>query len=200
MKDATHTSMEQLLGLRDGEPEAGVADHVAGCEQCANELERLHQSAARLRALPVRRPPRDRWSAVRAAALAERRRRNWWYAGRAAVAFAATLALVVAVRAGREGEPPITDSTGELAVLMEQSQELEATLRAIGPDGRVLNGRAANAVVQLEDQIAWIDARLGEVGRSPTIVPESVDLWQQRVELLDALVGVHVTRAASVGF
>jgi len=83
---------------------------------------------------------------------------------------------------------------------MERSQELEATLRAIGPEGRVLNGRAANAVVQLEDEIALVDQQLAATGRTANRDAEFVHLWQQRVDLLDALVGVHVTRTASVGF
>lgn len=207
MNATRHVGLEQLLGLRDGEPEAGVADHVAHCERCASELDRLHQTAALLRALPVRRPARDRWPAIRAAALAERRRRGWWRVGQAAAALAATVALVVGVRATRAGNAPdslvvasdrVSDS--ELALLMERSQELEAALRAIGPEGRVLNGRAANAVVQLEDEIALVDQRLAVAGRTANRDAEFVHLWQQRVDLLDALVGVHVTRTASVGF
>lgn len=207
MNDMRHASMEQLLGLRDGEPEAGVADHVARCERCADELDRLHQAAARLRALPVRRPTRDRWPAIKAEALAQRRRRAWWRAGQAVAALAATLALVIGIRAAGVGS--ITESPAasavpaqevELAVLMERSQELEAALRAIGPEGRVLNGRAANAVVQLEDEIALVDQQLVAVGRAPDRSAEFVNLWQQRVDLLDALVGVHVTRTANVGF
>jgi len=207
MNAMRHVGLEQLLGLRDGEPEAGVADHVAHCEQCASELDRLHQTAARLRALPVRRPARDRWPAIRAATLAERRRREWWRVGQAAAALAATLALVVGVRAIRVADAPdslvvasdrVSDS--DLAVLMERSQELEAALRAIGPEGRVLNGRAANAVVQLEDEIALVDQQLAVAGRTTSRDAEFVHLWQQRVDLLDALVGVHVTRTASVGF
>lgn len=206
MNDTRHASLDQLLGLRDGEPQAGVADHVARCERCASELDQLHQAAARLRALPVRRPPRDRWPAVRAAALAQRRRRVWWRAGQAAAALAASLALIIGVRAG-VGSPAETLADGpgatrdaELAVLMERSQELEAALRAIGPEGRVLNGRAANAVVQIEDEIALVDQQLVVAGRASGRSAEFLNLWQQRVELLDALVGVHVTRTASVGF
>lgn len=116
------------------------------------------------------------------------------------MALAASLALVVAVRGGQDDGSTPVDTSAEVAALMEQSQQLEAALRTIDPDGRVLNGRAANAVVQLEDQIAWIDAQLGDFGATTTAGPQFVDLWQQRVELLDALVGVHVTRAASVGF
>jgi len=205
MNEIRHVALEQLLGLRDGEPEAGVADHVAHCERCANELDRLHQTAARLRALPVRRPARDRWPAVRAAALAEHRRRVWWRAGQAAAALAATLALVIGVRAATVGPSNETfasaaEPEAELAVLVERSQELEATLRALGPEGLVLNGRAANAVVQIEDELALVDQQLAVAGRPPRRSAEFVNLWQQRVDLLDALVGVHVTRTASVGF
>ena len=37
---------------------------------------------------------------------------------------------------------------------MEQSQHLEATLKSYGPDRRVLSGRAASIIAELEDHIA----------------------------------------------
>src|SRR5256884_6998424 len=86
-----HCTMDDVLALAAGEESAWARQHVAGCAACRAELEALYQRVARLKALPARRPARDRWPAVRAAALAERRRRHnrwglWSLAAAAAVA------------------------------------------------------------------------------------------------------------------
>src|SRR2546423_9841105 len=70
-----HCTMDDVLALAAGEGSAWARQHVAGCAACRAELEALYQRVARLKALPVRRPARDRWPAGRDAALAERRRR-----------------------------------------------------------------------------------------------------------------------------
>ena len=58
----THLSMEQLLSLREPASEPGqltLREHVSSCPSCSAEFDRLHQRAARLKALPVLRPARD---------------------------------------------------------------------------------------------------------------------------------------------
>ena len=55
-----HVELEELLALRDGEGDAAVAAHVADCELCAAELDRLRALTAELRALPAERPEHDR--------------------------------------------------------------------------------------------------------------------------------------------
>src|SRR5437879_10804298 len=71
-----HCTMDDVLALAAGEGSAWARQHVAGCAACRAELEALYQRVARLKALPARRPARDRWPAVRDAVLAERRRRR----------------------------------------------------------------------------------------------------------------------------
>src|SRR2546422_4065357 len=71
-----HCTMEDLLALQAGEGTTWARRHLEACAACRAEVEALYQRVARLKALPARRPARDRWPAVRAAALAERRRRD----------------------------------------------------------------------------------------------------------------------------
>jgi len=53
----------------------------------------------------------------------------------------------------------------------------------------------------LEDRIAAIDGELARVGPPDSALGpgDLVKLWRQRVDLMQQLVGVHVTRAAYVG-
>src|SRR5256884_9982111 len=71
-----HCTMDDVLALAAGEGSAWARQHVAGCAVCRAELEALYQRVARLKALPARRPARDRWPAVRDAVLDERRPRR----------------------------------------------------------------------------------------------------------------------------
>ena len=87
----THLTMEQLVALRDGASEPGTAaarEHIEACAQCANELERLHQRIARLRALPSLRPSRDLWPQVDAERRRIRRGRQTRWAGFGGLALA----------------------------------------------------------------------------------------------------------------
>lgn len=188
-----HCSLEDLLAIRDGEGSAVAQRHLESCPQCRSEYELLHQRVAALRALPALTPPRDRWPAVRESLLRVRRR------GRvmrlASLAAAAALAGLLAVRFGapKQEEPVVEPIT--LEDLISQSRMLEETLRSLDPTSRVLSGRAAGAIAELEDRIAVLDARLVEV-RDPSAARE---LWEERVQLMGQLVKVHATRAAYVG-
>lgn len=200
-----HCTMTELLAVRDGEAGVWAREHLTDCPHCQQELELVHQRAARLRALPGRRPPRDRWAEVRAQAQRERRgesiRRRTW----GALALAAGLALMVGIRSampgGTDGALAPVASAGDvqLASLMDESRELEAALRSYGPDGRVLNARAAGIIADLEDRIALVDAGIVQIGRRGSR-DDLTDLWRSRVQLMDALVNAHVTRASYVGF
>src|SRR6266513_1295411 len=172
-----HCTMDDLLALVAGEGSAWARQHATGCGACGAELEALYQRVAQLKALPARRPARDRWPVVRDAVLAERRRRRerWGVSGLAAAA--------------------------ALARVKEQSATLEQQLQRYDPDGRVTSGRSAALAAALEDRIAVIDGELAQLGppEAPARPADLVTLWQQRVELMEQLVSVHVTRAAYVG-
>ena len=191
-----HCTMEELLALRANEGSAWARQHLESCPSCRAELEALYQRVAQLKALPALGPARDRWSVVRDDIEAQRaqRRKRWagWGAGLAA---AAVLAAVVVFNPFAS-EPAYAD---ELAQAKRQSASLEATLQRYDPDSRVETGRAAALAAELEDRIAVVDAELARrdgVGRDGRDV---VSLWQDRVDLMQQLVDVHVTRAAYVG-
>ena len=187
-----HCTMEDLLALRAGEATTWARRHAAECPACRTELEALYQRVAQLKAIPARRPPRDRWPVVREAVLAERRRRRERWGIWTVAAAAAVAGLLVFRPSGQ---------AADLASIKRESATLEQQLRAVDPDARVMSGRTAALAAALEDRIAVIDGELAQVGvASATPAPDQlVKLWQQRVDLMQQLVGVHVTRATYVG-
>ena len=188
-----HCTMEDLVALRDGDGSVYARRHVEECPACLAELDALYQRVAQLKALPVRRPPRDRWSAVQAEIVAGRRQggRAMGFLGLLA---AATIAGLVVFR-------PWADSLhAELSQAKQQSATLESTLQQVGGDDRVMSGREAAITAALEDRIAVIDAELErQAARDDAGDAELVQLWQQRVQLMRQLVDVHATRVTYVG-
>ena len=202
----THLTMEELLALDEPGLEPGAArarTHLDGCAACRGEYERLRQRQARLRALPALRPSRDHWPVVAQRVAAERRGRLVQRAVMAISAVAALLLLTVALR----GRLPARDADAlaaeaQIADLMQRSQALEAAIGAVGPDQRVVDGRTARVAADLEARIANLDRMLEvqELAPSPGRGElQRVQLWRERVGLLNALVDVHVTNARNVG-
>lgn len=195
-----HCTMAELLAIRDGEGPAWGRTHVDECGYCREELNLLYGRVAALRALPAHRPPRDRWAVIRGQAARERRGRTLRRAGYGALALAASIALLIGVRSVDVPGAAPSPEEAQLTSLMERSQALEATLQSYGTDGRVLTGRAAGIIADLEDRIALVDAGINQVTRGGGPPNQLIGLWQDRVDLMDALVSAHVTRAAYVGF
>lgn len=193
-----HCTLTDLLAIRDGEGSFATRRHLDECAACRAQLDRLHQRQAALKALLPLHPPRDRWPEVRAMAAAARRRKRWVGAGWISVAVAAAVVGLVGVRAVNLRYQA---GVGRVSLdsLVKESQKLEEALRVYDPTSRVLNGRAAGTIAQLEDRIALLDAQLADVQRAGARPDEVLKLWQQRVQLMGALVNVHVTRAAYVG-
>jgi hypothetical protein len=195
-----HCTMAELLAIRDGEGTAWARSHVDECRYCRAELDLLYGRVAALRALPAHRPPRDRWAVIREQAVRERRRRTVRRTGYGALALAAGIALVIGVQSVDFAGGARSPEQAQLTTLMERSQALEATLQSYGTDGRVLNGRAAGIIADLEDRIALVDAGINQVSAGSGPPDQLIGLWQDRVDLMDALVSAHVTRAPYVGF
>lgn len=199
---SAHPSLEQLLALREGVAEPGAAaarEHLAWCAACAEEFRRLEQRTARLRALPGLRPSREQWAAVQARLAAERRHRRARWAGVGGLALAASLLLAVAT--GHLLSPPPLEASTELGSAMAQSRVLEEALRTYGPEARVVDGYTATVAGELEERIARLDRELessqflGDAERHEVLL----QLWRERVGLLDALVDVHLASASNVG-
>ena len=197
----THLSMETLLSLREPGTEPGGAaarEHLNDCSVCQAEQHRLDQRVARLKALPALRPSRDRWPETAARFRAERVRRRTRQVGFAGLAAAASVALAVTVV---DRPQPVETNPNQINQAMERSQALETALNEYNPEGRVVDGRTARIAQELEDRIARLDRQLEmtELSRKQARDQELLQLWRERVGLLDALVDVHATRASHAG-
>jgi hypothetical protein len=198
----SHLSMVELVALREPGLEPGDAaarEHLQTCLQCRAEMERLHQRAARLKALPPLRPARDRWPQVETRLLTERRRHRARNAGLAGLAAAASIALGLALT--NTPPPDQFAQTRQIQEAMQRSQALESELSQYNPEARVLDGRTAGIAQELEDRIGQVDRELemADLLSREERNAQLLQLWRERVGLLDALVDVHVTRASNVG-
>jgi len=151
---------------------------------------------AQLKALPALSPARDRWPVIRdrVAGARLRARQRWVASGLAAAALIAGLAVLRLPG----GSPAYAN---DLEQAKQRSASLEAELQRFDPDSRVVSGRAAALAADLEDRIAAVDGWLGQVdgAAAEEPAPQVVKLWQDRVNLMQQLVDVHVTRAAYTG-
>ncbi len=193
-----HLNLDDLLAVRDGHAAPDATAHVSSCPECAAEVARLSAVRAALAALPEERPSRDLWPEVVAAAAAGRQRNRLLWAGRVAAGLAAAFTLVIGVRGAIEAYTEARLAR-ETRALVSESQRLERALHASEQTSHVMSGRTAGTVAQLEDRIAYIDARLtgSTADRKPS--PEILGLWQERVRLLDALVSVERSGTTYVG-
>ncbi|MBT8063154.1 MAG: hypothetical protein KJO85_10765 [Gammaproteobacteria bacterium] len=209
-----HANIEQLLELRDsGRLAANVREHVAGCARCQEELNRLGGLRSELQALPQLQPAADQWAAIQARAAedfnaghAGKGRGTAWPLGLAASLLVAAIVVLLLPRGADEVVPGTADVGGDLATvpatseLVAQSQRLERLLNRFSYEPRVVNARTAGTIVQLEDQIAWVDYGL-TVGRERGLGPQEENaLWRQRVELMNSLVHVRYAQAQRVDF
>lgn len=185
-----HLTMDDLVALRAGEGSVWARKHIETCAPCRAELDALYQRVAQLKALPPRHPGRDRWPAIQAELQGDRKLKRRTY-GAWGLAAAAVLAAVLVFR-------PTTGVASDLAQAKDASAQLEAQLQALGTNDRVMNGRTAALAAELEDRIAVIDGKLARQS-DETRETDLVQLWQQRVDLMNQLYTVHVTRAAYVG-
>lgn len=192
-----HCTMEELLAIRDGQGSQAALRHLDECDECCDELELLHQRVAALKALPNMRPPRDRWTVVRDQVLAERararRRFGAWLTAAAAASVALAIGLGGVVMPAAQGPDP-------LAELVSEAQRLEDALRVMRPETRVISGRTAGAVAVLEDRLELLDVRFEEARIRRLPRTRLVVLWQERIDLMDALVNVHARPVTLIGF
>lgn len=194
-----HCSIEELLEVRNGEGSVGAKIHVDECEECRNELDRLHQRVASLKALPSLNAPRDRWPIVRERIVAGRQRLWWTRMGWAAAA-AIALALGANGLVPWPGAEPEPTQEVQIQTLVEQSAQLDSMLRSIEKKARVVNGLTAVTIADLEDRIILLDSRLTSARRISISEEQLRALLEQRVLLMDALVNTHTKRTVNVGF
>ena len=143
-------------------------------------------------------PERDLWPVIQVRTTSERSHRQMARAGWVAAGVAAAVSLLVGVRGGIEAVQEMRTGR-EVRSLVAESQRLEKALRSSDSEGQVQSGRIAGTIVNIEDRIAFIDARLAPNRNETLASRDAMELWQERVRLLDALVAVQSTREAYVG-
>jgi anti-sigma factor RsiW len=193
-----HLNLDDLLAVRDGHANPDAVAHAASCPECAAEVARLSAVRDALAALPDERPSRDLWEAIVAGAAARQQQRRLLWSGWVAAGLAAAFTVAIGVRGAIEAVAE-AKLARETQALVSESQRLERALHTSEGRARLMNGRTAGTVAQLEDRIAYIDARLSrsQGGKAPSV--EAVGLWQERVRLLDALVSVETSGTTYVG-
>lgn len=194
----THPKLDELLALRDGDATPETVAHVGGCAACQNVVHELRDLRERLAALPQDEPPAGGWERLRDRMAARRHSRvlarGGWAAAAAMVLFTATVAVRGGIEAWNEAK-----LQQQMKALVAESQRLEGQVRTTETSGRVQTGRTAYAIADLQGRIEALDARLAAARREKRPTNEVVDLWQQRVALLDDLASVQTTRVAYVG-
>ncbi|HWA40413.1 MAG TPA: hypothetical protein VG712_02315 [Gemmatimonadales bacterium] len=200
-----HCTLEQLVALREpdalAEPgHAEAREHLAACEVCRAEADRLEQRVARLRAIPVLIPTRDRYAELEQRLVRERRIRRARWAGVGGLATAAAIVGLLLVQG--LFNPPVADASQQLSQVMAESRALEGELARLNPEGRAMDLVTAQVAGQLKSRIAAIDERLQTAVLPAGTRPDNdqlIELWRERVGLMDALVDVHLSGASQVG-
>ncbi|HEY7377942.1 MAG TPA: hypothetical protein VH542_04575 [Steroidobacteraceae bacterium] len=208
-----HPSLDQLLTLRDRAAAAteGVAAHVRECAECHATVESARKIATRLRELPVRTTPPDRWIAIRTAFLAgtERRwqpraRRPGWLLPAASAALVLFAVLFTVGSHGPRTQDPARVATDVSPVappkLLAESQRLEAMLASLPSDSQLTRAGTALTVADLEDRIRWVDYRLSLADEAGIDARQANLLWRERVDLLNSLVAVRYADARTRAF
>jgi hypothetical protein len=116
------------------------------------------------------------------------------------LALAASVALVVV--AGDLARPGAVAAEQQIQQAMTQSSALEQELHRLHPEQRASDLTTAQVASELEARIADLDRQIQQMQLepdAPTNDVRTLDLWRQRVGLLDALVDVHLTHASNVG-
>lgn len=195
-----HPKLEQLLDLRDGNGDAGVASHVRVCGRCSDVLAELRATAAALRALPEMAVAENQWPQIAQRAHRQRRRSAMIRGAITAAGVLAVFSAVMVMHDAQPGEVALArlDQDAQLAIeeLTSASQELELVLKTPSLRNQVMSPQRAAIIVDIEDRITLVDLALAEgLGDSPDEL--AVALWSDRVGLLDALVTVRTTPVGS---
>ncbi len=195
---SSHATLDELLDLRDpqgdgSDPDNPLAMHVATCELCSAELERLQQVRMDLRALESPEPARDLWPDLRSELQQQRRRQTlsrWALAATAILALGLGGAWLTSRTPDETPASPDTSMVEALIDLQERSQHLDVEMTTLDLESRALRGWEAATIVALEDELALVDEELSKSGQYGP--DHAIELWSQRLELQGAIVRVHL--------
>lgn len=211
---------EDLLKIRDGKPvDAVLLAEVTGDPEAEVEIRRLRDVQTQLKSLPDFAPPADTWSAI-----AERSREPVASDSSSAVsgqvlkwalaAAAAIVAIVLVLPQDVEVDPPelAVVASGQtnadtsplvrpqLASLVAQSRRLEQMLGELPARPRLVNAATVGAIGEMEDRILVIDYQLSAASAQGLSDEAIGRLWQERVALMDSLVGLRYAQAQRLAF
>ncbi|MFT3905941.1 MAG: hypothetical protein QM718_06530 [Steroidobacteraceae bacterium] len=201
-----HATSQNLTGLRDGEPVAAdMAQHVADCPACSQELARLAALRGDLQRLPALQPPAALWSRIDTTLTQPAAPRSRLQP--AAALIACIVIALAAVWSGahwplRQLKPSLVNTAAApIASLVDRSQQLEAILQALPQRPAVEHASTSAAIDALQGRIQLLDAQLAQVQQdNPSDSQGAQRLWQERVQLLNTLVSVRYAESARSGY
>jgi hypothetical protein len=211
---------EALLTVRDGEPiDAAERDELLADPASVAEVERLRRTQAALEELPEFDPPAGVWQRIEAELDGDRRRRIGvafrWAAGAAVAATVATAAIIylaqsfdapgIPTATTAADESPRPSATGSImpasyTQLVEESARLERLLAEIPYQRPLMTAQTASTIVGLEDRITMLDEELAFGAANDMEMSQREALWEERVELMNALLHVRYAQAQRTGF
>lgn len=204
-----HASVTQLLSHRDREPLlVHTATHIDECSECRENVEKLSQVRAQMRALPAFDPPEQTWSAIRPRVqVSAPARRTSSFATAAIIGAVAVLPLLFLVhkentriRARVAANAALTQQDGTTDVLVSRSQQLEQTLRTLPQRPSVERAATSVAIDALQERIQLLDSQLLYSTETGMDEQQRQSLWTERVQLLGSLVNVRYAEAARAGY
>ena len=139
-----------------------------------------------LQALPGFTPPAGGWMRFQRAQL-RRRRQRWAGAGGLAMAACLMLAIGIPNLSQQPAEILVQPAPHGVSAMINRSRQLEQRLVSIRPNVSRWSGAQAVQAARIEQGLALVDARLNEARDENT----ARQLWQRRVQLMQALVDLH---------
>lgn len=212
-----HTSIEQLIALRDKQPvEATVAAHLDACRDCRERLVAVRECQQQLRNLPLHEPSPQVLDAIRTRLehpVTARQR-----AAVAATGVAAALLIVtwlaVSVQLNEATRTATVNAVGAQETTLSQvgdnaatrelirrSQSLESVYARLSqvPVERY-SASTASALEALQDRLAMLDYGLNQSRIDPGVQQHIEQLWRRRVDTLQNMVGVQYAELARQGY
>ncbi len=192
IKDDRHPGTDTLLDYLDNCCSDEDSSHIKQCLVCLNEVVQIRESRARLQQLPQVQAPAHIWNNIRKeiatdqpGSIQKRPVQYKWFAVAASVVLAISLLILSPTQ--NPVQPAVKEDDTRYLALLQQSQQLEATLSYLDRQPTIINLSTVGRISQYRDSISTIDLALGE--QSQRINKDFRNsLMQERVNLLQKLV------------
>ncbi len=218
-----HATTEQLLTIRDGQPEdVEVKCHVDSCSICQEKMRYLAFRREQLNALASAASDKDfafneAWQKLSEKAEQQIKQKSiqkkrWLGALSIAASLVLTLVLSNQFLPAKTVKDDLGDNgaqdfaslhqnssadqnLGLEAVLIQRNNSLEQALRDLPQPRRVVRGGTAASIASLEDQIALVDYGLTYAEQAGIDENGSIGLLQNRADLMASLYQVRYSQA-----